>query len=63
MNHPLKIVIVEDEPAAASQLQFLLGQIDTPVEIIHIIEGVEEGLAWFQENIMPDLILSDIQLS
>lgn len=63
MNHPLKIVIVEDEPAASSQLQFLLGQIDIPVEVIHIIEGVEEGLAWFQQNTIPDLILSDIQLS
>lgn len=63
MDHPLKIVIVEDEPAAASQLQFLLGQLETPVEVIHIIEGVEEGLAWFQQNTMPDLILSDIQLS
>jgi two-component SAPR family response regulator len=63
MNHPLKIVIVEDEPAAASQLQFLLGQLETPVDVIHIIEGVEEGLVWFQQNTMPDLILSDIQLS
>jgi len=63
MNQPLKIVIVEDEPAAASQLQFLLGQLSLAVEVMIVLEGVEEGITWFQNNPAPDLILSDIQLS
>jgi two-component system response regulator LytT len=59
----MKIVIVEDEPAAASQLKFLLQELGIKHQISAIIETVEEGIKWFTSNESPDLIFSDIQLA
>lgn len=59
----MKIVIVEDEPAAASQLKFLLREIGVEDPVETIIESVEEGIKWFTSHPSPDLIFSDIQLA
>lgn len=59
----MKIVIIEDEIAAANQLKFLLNQINAENEILAIIETVEEAIKWFTANESPDLIFSDIQLA
>ncbi|PWK27580.1 LytTR family two component transcriptional regulator [Arcicella aurantiaca] len=59
----MKIVIVEDEPAAASQLKFLLNQLKIEHEILATIESVADGISWFSEHENPDLIFSDIQLA
>lgn len=59
----MKIVIIEDEIAAASQLKFLLNQLKISYEILAIIESVEEAIKWFTKNEVPDLIFSDIQLA
>ncbi|MEA5460377.1 LytTR family DNA-binding domain-containing protein [Arcicella sp. LKC2W] len=59
----MKIVIVEDEPAAANQLKFLLNQLHIEHEILTTIESVAEGIVWFSEHENPDLIFSDIQLA
>jgi DNA-binding LytR/AlgR family response regulator len=59
----MKIVIVEDEPAAANQLKFLLNQLNIAHEIITTLETVVESIDWFNRNESPDLIFSDIQLA
>lgn len=59
----MNIVIIEDEPAAASQLKFLLQALEVEHHITAIIETVQEGIQWFTSNDTPDLIFSDIQLA
>jgi two-component system, LytTR family, response regulator LytT len=59
----MKIVIVEDELAALSQLKFLLKQLNVKYEILAVIETVVDGINWFATNDTPDLIFSDIQLA
>lgn len=59
----MKILIIEDESAASSQLKFLLKQLNISCEILAIIETVEEAIKWFTTNESPDLIFSDIQLA
>ncbi len=59
----IKIVIIEDEPAAASQLKFLLQELGIKHQISVVIETVGEGIKWFTSNESPDLIFSDIQLA
>jgi two-component system, LytTR family, response regulator LytT len=59
----MKIVIIEDESAASSQLKFLLNQLRINYEVLAVIETVKEGIKWFTTNESPDLIFSDIQLA
>jgi DNA-binding LytR/AlgR family response regulator len=58
-----KALIIEDEKLAAEHLQRLINQIDIKIEIDQIISSIDETLAWFNNNPMPDLIFLDIQLS
>ncbi len=59
----LRVVIIEDEPAIARHLERLLKEINDQHEIIQVIDNVESGKQWFQENPGAfDLIFSDIQL-
>jgi DNA-binding LytR/AlgR family response regulator len=59
----MKIVIIEDEPAAANQLKHLLNQLNTNHEVLTVIETVTDGIEWFTTHEAPDLIFSDIQLA
>ncbi|CAH0997664.1 Sensory transduction protein LytR [Emticicia aquatica] len=59
----MKIVIIEDESAAASQLKFLLNQLNINCQILAVIDSIEEGIKWFTSNESPNLIFSDIQLA
>ena len=59
----MNIVIVEDEPAAVSQLKFLMQEIGVLHAIVAVIESVADGIKWFTSNPNPDLIFSDIQLA
>lgn len=59
----MKILIIEDEPLAAKDLQKRVREIEPEAEIINTISSVEGAKKWFNENTAPDLILSDIQLS
>ncbi|HYG01474.1 MAG TPA: LytTR family DNA-binding domain-containing protein [Chryseosolibacter sp.] len=59
----MKILIIEDEHLAAKDLANLLKKTKHGAEIIDVISSVERGRDWFQKNPLPDLILSDVQLS
>lgn len=57
----IKTVIIEDEKPAARKLERMLSLFPN-IEVVAKIESVEEGVAWFSQNIHPDLIFSDIVL-
>lgn len=58
----MNIVIIEDEAVVAEDLEINIRKlINEPVEVAHI-RSVKEGVAYFKDHAMPDLIFSDIQL-
>ena len=59
----MKILIIEDEIRAVSQLQLMLKACDFNFELLDIIDTVEDAVLWFQKNITPDLVFMDIQLA
>ncbi len=59
----MKILLIEDENAAARRLEKLLGEIVPEAEIVGRLDSVEAAIGWFQQNPQPDLILLDIHLA
>ncbi len=59
----MKVVIIEDEPLIAKNLQRMLKQIDTTVEVLTVLDSVSSSVKWLQENEQPDLLFMDIQLA
>jgi len=57
----LKVVIIEDEPIAAKDLQETLLKVEPDVEIVALLDSVATAKDWLSQN-SADLILSDIQL-
>lgn len=62
-NKNMKILIIEDEPLVAKDLENLLRKIDTTIKVEAILSSVASAKKWFSQHALPDLILSDIQLS
>ena len=59
----MKVVIVEDEYAAAQSFKRLLNSIDRQIEIITVLQNVDESIEWFSTNAMPDVVFMDIHLA
>ncbi len=59
----MKILIIEDEAWVARDLQNRLQQLEPEAEILGPLSSVASSKKWLTENPLPDLILSDIQLS
>jgi two-component system LytT family response regulator len=59
----MKVLIIEDEPLAARDLTKNLLEVEPSAEVLAVLSSVKEANAWFDHHSMPDLILSDIQLS
>ncbi len=60
----MKIIIFEDERHNAERLIQLLQKCLPQVDVIAIIESVEDGVKWFDNQVdAADLIFMDIQLS
>lgn len=59
----MKVLIIEDEPAAARQLKRMIKSIIPTVHIWDTIDSVEQAIQWFEQNATPDLAFFDIQLS
>ncbi|MEH6681757.1 MAG: LytTR family DNA-binding domain-containing protein [Sediminicola sp.] len=57
----MNAIIIEDEKPAARRLGRLLASLD--VTIATTLHSVEESIQWFRNNVHPDLIFLDIQLS
>jgi two-component system LytT family response regulator len=59
----MKVVIIEDENLIAKNLQLLLKQIDSTIEVVTVLDSVSGTVNWLKENQQPDLLFMDIQLS
>ncbi|MEC7265369.1 MAG: LytTR family DNA-binding domain-containing protein [Bacteroidota bacterium] len=59
----MHILIIEDEPATAKDLEETIHALDPGSKVLGIVDSIAEGLVWFGKNAQPDLILSDIQLA
>lgn len=59
----MKALIIEDEVLAAQSLQKLIIEVSPDTEVIATLQSIEESVAWFDENPMPDLVFMDIHLA
>ena len=57
----MRVIIIEDEKPSARRLQRLLQSINIEAEAL--LHSLEESIEWFKNNVHPDLIFLDIQLS
>lgn len=61
---PLRILLIEDEPANARNLEFMLQEADPDMVIAGVLAGVEEAVTWFRQHAQDcDLVFMDIRLS
>lgn len=58
-----RVVIVEDETAAAVNLRSMLQNINPDVEIVAVLESVEESVEFFGEHQDVDVVFMDIHLA
>ena len=58
-----KVVIVEDETAAAVNLRSMLKSINPDVEVLDVLESVEEAVEFFSKGTDADVVFMDIHLA
>ncbi len=58
-----RVVIVEDETAAAVNLQSMLRTINPEVEVVAVLESVAEAVEFFGEKVEADVVFMDIHLA
>ena len=64
MEHPLKVVVIEDELPAFKRLSNLLQQVTNgKVNILVHLDSIAAAVPWFQNNHIPDVIFMDIHLA
>ena len=59
----MKVLIIEDEDAAARRLQKLIKEIDPSIEVASQLDSIESVLNWLDDNKLPDLVFMDIHLA
>ena len=59
----MRVLIIEDETAAAHNLQTILKQEAPETEVLGVLESIGESVEWFTTNPMPDLVFMDIHLA
>lgn len=59
----MRVVIIEDELAAAEKLRKMIGNIRSDFHIEAVLQSIAESVKWFTGNSMPDLVFMDIQLA
>lgn len=59
----MKILLIEDENAAARRLEKLVAEIVPDAEILGPLDSVEAAVEWFSQHPQPNLILLDIHLA
>lgn len=59
----MRILLIEDEEPAAKRLQKMLKELEPDAEVTDNIVSISSAIKWFKENKLPDLVISDIQLS
>lgn len=59
----MNVLVVEDEPEAASRLAKLLKELRPDINIAGSPDSVKSAVKWISENPSPDLFFMDIQLA
>ena len=59
----MNVVIIEDEPRAASRLEKLILEIEPNYTVVKKLESVKQAVAYFQSNPEVGIVFSDIQLT
>lgn len=59
----MKLLIIEDEAAAARRIQKLVSKLQPTFQILEVLDSVDDSIEWLQTNDAPDLILLDIHLA
>ena len=59
----MKVLIVEDETAAARNLKALLSQVEPEADVAGITESIEDTVEWLGKHPMPDLVFMDIHIA
>jgi two-component system LytT family response regulator len=59
----MRILIIEDEPLVARDIQALIQRLEPAAVIVGLLSSVRASCKWLADNPAPDLVLSDIQLS
>lgn len=59
----MNIVIIEDEPLAASRLKSIIGKVSPAMQVSVILDSVKSAANWFTEHEQPQLIFMDVQLA
>lgn len=59
----MRVLIVEDESAAARNLQSMLEALEPQIEIVGLTESIVDTVEWFAENETPDLVFMDIHIA
>ncbi len=58
-----RVVIIEDETAAAVNLRSMLTDINPDIEVVALLESVEESVEFFQRGVDVDVVFMDIHLA
>jgi DNA-binding LytR/AlgR family response regulator len=58
-----KILIIEDEAAAARRLERLVLDVMPEAQLLGTLETVSDAVAWFAVNKEPDLVFADVHLA
>lgn len=58
-----KVIIVEDETAAAVNLRSMLSTVVGEVEVVTVLESVEEAVEYFRGDVDADVVFMDIHLA
>ncbi|MGB5820924.1 MAG: LytTR family DNA-binding domain-containing protein [Saonia sp.] len=59
----MKILIIEDEKAAAENLKYLLSEIEDSIQIEAIIDSVKDSIRFFEKGPSVELVFMDIHLA
>ena len=59
----MRALLLEDEPAAAANLRYLLRGIAPHIDVVAEHDTVAAAIAWLETQAAPDVIFSDIQLA
>jgi DNA-binding LytR/AlgR family response regulator len=59
----MRVLIVEDEIAAARRLTKMLGEIEPSALVVAVTDSITSTVSWLESNSGPDLMLMDIHLA
>ena len=58
-----RVIIVEDETAAAVNLRSMLSIVAPEAEVVEVLESVEEAVEFFKAEVDADIVFMDIHLA